>query len=573
MYRLRCLYRHFLTFYFAAIAVVGVGLAIIGAVRHYSPVPFWDVWTGYVNFNSLVNNGEYQAWWAQHNEHRIVLSKLLFWLDVHCFGGDQKMLLVVNFLLIVTTIILFWRIARNIEVNKNAQLPWWLKCFAILWLFSWVQSENLAWGFQSQFFLAQLLPLIGFYCLHLSQTKHARYFILGLSFGILSIGSMANGIMALPLMTAFAILARFSWQKILLLLAASIFGISIYFYNYSSPTGEGVFVKTLIEQPVAVIQYVLLYIGGPFYRFLGKGTAAQIFSSAFAVGLIVCSASLFFKNIKHFKTKTLTLALLMFIIYIGGTALGSAGGRVMYGIEQAASSRYTTPTLMLWVAFFLLMWSELECRKCVHALIFKVVIFVLSLCVISLQFEARYTLNRINQQKYLAALAVTLGADDAEVIHRIHWNSKELLNLVKAAKSQQIAIFGVQPFRSVLNNRGKTLSVANQQACQGHIEPAQALDKNFMKITGWAVHHQQQVSGVGYVLNADGLTSGAVLLGYQRPKVAKQMKLNASYNGGFHGYIDRHLVGQQAVIFFPSMNCVLQQLIETEVINNEKSHQ
>ena len=63
---------------FAFFAFAMVLLAMIGGVRRYSPIPFGDMWNGTLGFFVRIQDGDYSAWWAQHNEHRIVLARILF---------------------------------------------------------------------------------------------------------------------------------------------------------------------------------------------------------------------------------------------------------------------------------------------------------------------------------------------------------------------------------------------------------------------------------------------------------------------------------------------------------------
>src|SRR5262245_64250723 len=84
---------------FALLALSFVGLAIIGAIRVYSPVPLSDMWNGSVDFFRRVNDGDMAAWWAAHNEHRIVLARILFWMDLALFSGTAWLLIVAHYLL------------------------------------------------------------------------------------------------------------------------------------------------------------------------------------------------------------------------------------------------------------------------------------------------------------------------------------------------------------------------------------------------------------------------------------------------------------------------------------------
>lgn len=540
----------------AGMALSCVGLAIIGAVRHYSPIPFWDVWTGYVYFLVQIAQGEYSWWWTGHNEHRIVLSRLLFWLDAHVFGADFKFLIVINYFLLLMIVFTFWRIARNLSYPIFA----WLQWFGLMWLCAWIQHENLIWGFQSQFFLAQLLPLLSFYALYLSIRYGQFYFILSIVLGVLSLGTMANGVLALPMMVLFAVLARFSWHKIMVLFVFSVLGLAGYFHGL--PSGEGAFTHTLLTQPIAVLKYILFYLGGPFYVLLGLSTMSEILAIFMGAVLIVGSAFVFFKYVTRFSEKPLLLFLLVFILYIGGAALATAVGRAAaFDVTQAASSRYLTPTLMVWVAFLLTLWQLPFCRRYLRSSAAKCVFLVLSVLIINTQLKA-LEYSEVNEKKKSAAvLALTLGANDPSVIHLIHWRASELLQLIPLARQQRIAIFSVQPYSDILDKLGKSLNLPHPGSCQGYIDKVVLLDENTFRVEGWAFH--SAASGTGnfaYVLDETQTVNGAVLTNYERLDVAKVIGKEATY-AGFKGYANRQLQGQELSVYFPAANCVLKHKI------------
>lgn len=535
--------------------LIVVGLAIAGALLNYSPIPFWDVWTGYVDFIAQINHGDYSRWWSGHNEHRIVLSRLLFWLDANWLGADFKFLIVFNYLLLFAIVATFWRMAREL----SPPVPLWLQFFCVMWLCSWIQHDNLTWGFQSQFFLAQLLPLLSFYTLHLSRHGDVGYFYGAVALGVLSLGTMANGVLALPLMVCFALLARLPKYQVMILSIVSVLGISAYFYQL--PNHGGSSVNVFLEQPWEVIQYALLYLGGPFYTFFGKGEVARWLATAIAAAMVAGCAVIFFKNWRVFSQKTLTLALLFFILYIGGSALATALGRVNLGMEQAASSRYMTPVLMLWVTFFLLLWLQPNGRVWLVSKTAKALFLVFALALLVVQTKALDIKPTDEKDKRLAVLALTVGANDPSVIHRIHWASTQALALIQPAKKQQIAIFSLPPYRDVLDKMGQRLTLDDLPTCQGYVDYVKSLDTHFLRIEGWAaITANADDYRVGYILDEDARVSGAVLGGDERLDVAKAIGESAKYSG-FRGYVSRVLQGQTITLFFPDAHCILQHTI------------
>ena len=253
---------------FTALTILIVGLAIVGGFRSYSPVPFCDDWEGILKFFIRVQDGDNTIWWEQFHEHRIVLARLLFWANFKWLGGENWPLITANYLLVGLVALVFWRILRNLtKTTKPTTIEIVLGLFMTAWLFLWIQNENLTISFQSQFILAQLLPLCALYWLHKSVTDiHAdRYFLIACGFGLASVGTMANGILALPLMVFYAVLTRQSLVRICILTTLSIVTLFIYFHDYQSPANQSSLTQALKENPIGLLKFILLYLGSPFY--------------------------------------------------------------------------------------------------------------------------------------------------------------------------------------------------------------------------------------------------------------------------------------------------------------------
>ena len=122
-------------------AVIYIGLAVVGGVRAYSPVPFWDMWNGYLEFFTKVSDGQFSAWWAQHNEHRIILARIFFWLDLTLFGGQGWFLLIVNYALLILVCFIFYIIWKEVEPDKEKA---WAGYFLMAWLFLWGQQGRVS---------------------------------------------------------------------------------------------------------------------------------------------------------------------------------------------------------------------------------------------------------------------------------------------------------------------------------------------------------------------------------------------------------------------------------------------
>ena len=261
---------------FLTAAICFLSLSVVGGITHYSPLFFWDSWEC-IAFIDSFSSGNWQALWAQHNEHRIILTKLLFFLDFLLFKGNPAPLIILNYILVGLSCFFF------IWAWKETQSPLrFIPCFLVSCLFFWSQSENFEWEFQSQFFLVHLLAFIAFFFLYKSQfrTHRKTYFILSIIVGIFSAGTMATGIFVLPLMFFYGLLAKIGKKKIIIILTLSILILYIFFYDYhfSSKTLGYLFLN--INE---FVKYIFVYLGNPFFYLSSTSslTIASFFGKVF----------------------------------------------------------------------------------------------------------------------------------------------------------------------------------------------------------------------------------------------------------------------------------------------------
>ena len=547
---------------FLLAATVFVALAITGGVRGYSPVPHWDMWDGYLGFFTKVMSGDVSAWWAQHNEHRIVLARVFFWLDLALFAGQGWFLIVVNYLLQAVVCILFWTIWKESRNERHR----WLGYFLIAWLFWWIQKNNLEWGFQSQFILAQMLPLAALYFLHRAvhvRTEFNKWFLLAMALGVLSIGSMANGVLALPIMTVYAVLARMGLRRIVILCVLSVFTLGAYFYGYVAPAGHGSFGQALRTNPLGLLHYVVVYVGGAFsfgdsYVGLWTATIAGIF-------LVVSSVFFALKALARPRDETLRLALMAFILYIGGTALGTAGGRLMFGIDQALASRYMTPSLMAWAALLILYLPQINSLRLSAQNKLWVWFAILLLLMLPKQLETLGSKKDRSFDRQLAALAVEMGVKDAGQIKHVFPSVPWIMAIAEKPIAENWSIFGMVPIKNQHEVLRTKLNVGNAaDTCKGAIDVVSTIDgdSQYMKLRGWIFDPvQNKVPAYALLIDAVGAVYGVVLTGDDRKDVADAINSHARYSGA-KGYLLADAKDKALKIFVPESDCFADVVIK-----------
>ncbi|MCX8062112.1 MAG: hypothetical protein N3D16_05980 [Anaerolineales bacterium] len=538
------------------------GLAIVGAFKSYSPVPFWDMWDGYLDFYIKASAYDIGAWWRNHNEHRILLSRLLFWIDLSWLNGSIWFLLALNYLLVAISCLMFFLILKE-RLPRHYYI---LGLFIITWLISWSQNENLTWGFQSQFFLAQLLPLIAFFLLHRAHdgdNVSKSYFVGACFFGILSLGSMVNGVITLPLMTLYSIICRFGWRWVAILAAMSCLGLLAYFYDYTSPAHHGSIGSCLRENPVGLIVYVMTYIGSPFFYIAGGGGGVVTAQVAGGI-MILLSAYFAWSTLRGVKKSKLELALLLFILYIGGTALGTACGRLIFGIEQALSSRYQTPALMAWAALFVLIAAKLESsfEKLNWQLCLPFLLLVFAM--IPMQIGAlKSSVVEVAFERNIAGLAVAMGIRDESQISKIYPSAEHALSIGMIAAEKGLSFFSRPEFKNIKLGKPVDGFAEAHNACQGYIDYIEPIkgEKNFFRLSGWIFDRSRRSSpGTVWLINKEGIAVGYGLTGQPRPDVANAVDKNAKFSG-FKGYFLKDAQGSAVTVFGPAGKCVFSSML------------
>lgn len=555
-------------FWMAVFAILMFALAIVGGINSYSPVPYWDMWDGTLNFYMRASSGENSLWLSQHNEHRILLSRLLFWLDYQLFDGLSYFLIIVNYMLMAFAIFLYWQFSQ-LQRSTNADLPqqidssipaWLFSFFAAGWLSQWMQWENLAWGFQSQFFLAQSLPLAAFYSLAASTLKpHSSYYLAGtLVLGILSLFTMANGVIALPLLTLSAIIMRLSWLRVGLLVTCTVFGLLFYFGDYQTPGSHASILDTLRYQPLQLLEYVVLYLGSPFFALAGEGRNGLIAASITGSTLIILSAVRLLIEIKARQINPVTIALLGYLLYLGGTAVGTGTGRVVFGVVQAVSFRYTTPALMAWAALILLYLPILtdagrRYRKvmCVATILFCGLLFWRQLPALQAQHQKVF-------DRQVAALALELGIADGEQINHIYVMNAGLIQIANQASDANITVFGQYPLKDLREKQNdRYLSSTGVPACQGSLDSVAEIERepDALRINGWIFNPMEEsIPSRVTITDTLGRIVGFTLTGQPRPDVAEAIHEDALLSG-FSGYIEPLETGTELVFHGEGSEC------------------
>jgi hypothetical protein len=374
-------------------------LLLIYLVASYGVnVPYMDQWGLPSLFEKVAQgNVSFQDLFAQHNEHRLFFPRFIFIVLAFLTNWNTKYEMYFSILLIIFSYVLIQQISFRQTLRKDPEF--WLTSLSVsILITSFVQVENLLWGFQVAWFFISLCLILAIFLLTSSIRSIWLKLFLGATVCIIASFSSAHGLMTwLAVTPCILILAHESNQiqtrsAIKVVLCWSIFFVLsclIYFYNYQNPShhpDKFFFIKHLDVS----LNYFFSLLGTPLF----------IDSDLSWLSGLAISANFFWFFIRYLKnpysefsqqaTPWISMGLFSFLFTLITTV-----GRSSFGVTQAYSSRYTSITILLIIALVQL-W-RLESFKlpnyrwlCLAAIsIFTIFISISSISQVSVAQERR----------------------------------------------------------------------------------------------------------------------------------------------------------------------------------------
>lgn len=328
---------------FGLVTVAGIALGVSVTVRGYSPVPFADFW-GELDFVAAALDGDVGIgdFWAQHNEHRMVVARLQFLADYGLFGGTNVFL----FAAIAASSI---AIAVAYAAATYLDTRDWLLAFGTLAVgtaatLSPAGWENLTWAFQGQFVQVFLFGVLAVLLVTVAarQPRSLRAVVftaLAWLAATVATFSMANGLLVWPVVVGLAVVLSLGRTRTLVLAigGAAVAGSYLWDLEFST-RGE-------LSDPVGLATFVSAYLGSAVW---GAGL-----TKAAAVGVVGLALVpvLFVLAWRRRSEATIAIPFAAGVAaFILLTAMQTAAGRLYLGTAQALSSRYSIASFTFWLA-------------------------------------------------------------------------------------------------------------------------------------------------------------------------------------------------------------------------------
>jgi hypothetical protein len=317
-------------------------------------VPFMDQWGDLSSLFEKVaqRNVSFQDLFAQHNEHRIFFPRFIFIALAFLTHWNTKCEMYFSILLIILSYVLIQGIFSRQVPRKDTGF-WQISLSISIIITSFIQEQNLLWGFQVAWFLISLCLILAIYLLTSSIRSIWLKIFLGGIVCIIASFSSAHGLMTwlavAPCILTLAhesnkVKTRSAIKVVLCWLILFVLSCSIYFHNYQKPSGHPdtlFFVKHLDIS----LNYFLSLLGTP----LLAGS-----NLCWMTGLVI-SVNFFWFFIRYLRnpfsefsqqaSPWLSMGLFSLLF-----ALITTVGRSGFGVNQAYSSRYTSVAILLIIA-------------------------------------------------------------------------------------------------------------------------------------------------------------------------------------------------------------------------------
>ena len=540
----------------AAIAVLAVlaALTVFTTLRAltvwYTPVPVNDTWEGSFEFTRAAQDGFIGAVWSPHNEHRIVLTKLLFWFNNSVLGGGNAFLIVVN--VVLTTAIagaLGWLTAGMFRGHRTVATVFAL--LSVVAAFSWIHRQNLIWEFQSQFYFAVLFALLAFGLAaraSLAGDSMPSY-AAALGCAVLAMLSMGAGI---PAGVAFVVLlAALAAPRRLLAVSAVVIGIlTVPLLAAALAGAEDTDVAAALTSgpPVAPLPAVLIYLGGPVYLATESFLAAQFAGG----GFLLLTAGAFWwqwRRRRAGSADAMVLGGLAFVLVVLASAANAALFRAHLGEWALVGSRYQVLVLTGWVILLAASAAVASTPARTSAMAWVAAVAVL-LVLLPSQLDTRSHPSDPDQgplgnnaRRAAAALGVELGVADRDLqLPLLYYRPAEWGELSEYVRDQQWAVFGGE-FRELRETVGSTESDFVVVPCTAVVRNLSVVagEPNWWFVRGYVVDVDGrgetgvEVPELVRISDPDGVIVGYGVTGFRNDEVVDRRRLPEF--GDFRGYV------------------------------------
>lgn len=508
-------------------------------------VPYYDEWKKiYIFEHQAAGTLTFADLWSQVNEHRIFFPHAAILVIGLATKYNVIALMYCSVLLLAAALWMFIHVFVKDHPGRGAL---WLMVPVAFLTMSWRQSENLLMGIQFAFFLAVVASLATFFLLRLVQEKRWRFFFAAsVALAAVATFSTASGLMAWPAgLVQILCLALSRRLKIALAGFWTLFGGGVwwlYFHDYAK--------SSVFSQYHFSPNYLLVTVGGALVGGSGEGSRVPLLAPILlgvALLLLAALAVAWVIRERQWQRYSFWLATMAFSLL---TIMAITLGRSNFGFRQAMASRYSTLSIPLVVATYVILVSLAGNRPGSLLWRFKYLLIGLMMSGLCLVDAGGYLIGVRARESRLSQAFVVSTSEDQPDLAFVDVPSVSLVREgSRFLKAQGYSVFApgeIAEKYAPLRDNMPQMSPATQFKIDGFREiEGQAA----YCVTGWAVDSVHHAPAGGVYLVLDG-KDYPLFYGESRPEVASDLHDRRLLNCGFSRLLPagrltsgHHLVG------------------------------
>ncbi|MBB6004554.1 hypothetical protein [Arcicella rosea] len=314
-------------------------------------IPFLDDFTFYSTISTFYGKSDFWTkialFFAQHNEHRILLDRIVA-IIIYFFEGhlDYRLMMLIGNLLLVGIVVVYFVIFFTLKLKFKYFVP------IPFLVFHTQLFENSFWGMAAiQNYGVILLAYILFY---LISTNKRLHFYLSFLVAFLAIYSSGNGVLCL-IVTLILLLLQNRIKYFILFSIYTLILIGGYFYEYNSPSTkdylDGIVVKDIIFGHFVFIGSIAdIYNSSPL-----RYTFTAIVGLTLFIGALLIIFRLIIKSKLFSSTKSLNsteIFLLGGVLFVFFTSIIVVVTRINYGMNSLLVSRYRLYSILFFINLY-----------------------------------------------------------------------------------------------------------------------------------------------------------------------------------------------------------------------------
>jgi len=540
--------------------------ALVGIFTWAHPIPYWDMWDGYLSFWFQLQDGNTAIWWELSNEHHLILLKVLFWLDLVLFSGSNTFLLVINIALLAVLIALLAFLLRERltgSLGSLKPLAGFVLLASVLAVIvtAWMQGEDLTIGYHAQWLMIAAIPISAFLFLGLTRKagdvgnvrRARRWFIAAIIMTALAPWAAASGLVVPFVAAALALAIGLGIARAALLAGIGIVTAVIYLAGHPLLESSESTTGNVFSTPIQIVQFWILYLGGPWSR----ATDNQWLGGVAGVIFILVVTYYVVHELRSGNRSIFGLVAAAFPVFMLAMALLTAIGRIDFGLEQVNALRYLTPMLSAWACLLIVAAPSLQQWFARGAPLAFAAVLLVPVVLLPEQASALTPPQANLQERDTATLAVALGAPDSSVIIPVYPISTERpIELGARAREEGVGVFAREPYATIPATLGLPVIDKAAVSCAGWLDSRTPLEgSSWDRVDGWVVADGIPLSREVLTLtDRNAQTIGWVATGKPRDDVLAEFP-DASGLNGYSGYLDSSAASGDVYVAGESFRC------------------